>query len=108
MQEPRTLFYKSRSDSQEHFVELVKKNLFVIHMEDFFWGSVTKWINSFSDWKKLIKRMPVRNRFIKSTLRDSNAVNKVLLLKYISSVFGTYAQTPGKIEASNVIFTLGG
>lgn len=36
MQEPRTLFYKSHSDSQEHFVELVMKNLFVIHMEDFF------------------------------------------------------------------------
>lgn len=38
MQEPRTLFYKSCSDSQEHFVELVMKNLFVIHMEDFFGG----------------------------------------------------------------------
>lgn len=52
--------------------------------------------------------MPVGNHFIKSTLRDSSTVNKALLLKYISSVFGTCAQTPGKMEASNVIFTLGG
>lgn len=71
MQEPRTLSYKSRSDSQEHFVELVMKILSVIHMEDFLGGSVTKWINSFSDWKKLIKRMPVGNHFIKSTPPDS-------------------------------------
>lgn len=52
--------------------------------------------------------MSVGNHFIQSTRRDSNTVNKVLLLKYISSVFGAYAQTPGKIDASNVIFTLRG
>lgn len=52
--------------------------------------------------------MPVGNHFIKSTPRDSNTFNKVLLLEYISSVSGTYAQSPGKIDASNVIFTLRG